>query len=99
VRNGITSEVDWVERYEALRAHALGQAPLDFVPLDLALLLHRGLAAWIAANVRSRQPESLHENGSGREESGAEATLETPRTELVRVLAGMALLGRRRGAA
>jgi hypothetical protein len=29
----------WVERYERLRAHATGQAPLDFIPLDLALLL------------------------------------------------------------
>ena len=91
--------MDWVERYEALRAHALGQAPVDFVPLDLALLLRRGLAAWIAANVRSLQPLISHKNGSGREEHGAEATPATPRAELVRVLASMALLGRRRGAA
>ena len=96
----MTSEVDWVERYEALRAYALGQAPLSFVPLDLALLQRRGLAAWIAANVLSRQPLSSHQNGSGHEEGGAaEATREGPRTELVRVLAGMALLGRRKGAA
>ena len=99
MKDGITSEVDWVQRYEALRTHVLGQAPLGFVPLDLALLQHRGVAAWMAANVSSRQPLSLHENGSGREERGAEATLEAPKTELVRVLAGMALLGRRRGAA
>ena len=99
MRDGATSEVNWVERYEALRAHALGQAPLGFVPLDLALVQRRGLAAWIAANVSSRQPLNSHDNGSGREERGAEATRETPRTELVRVLAGMALFGRRRGAA
>lgn len=99
MRDGATSEVDWVERYEALRAHALGQAQVGFVPLDLALLQCRGLAAWITANVSSRQPLNSHENGSCREKRGAEATRETPRTELVRVLAGMALLGRRRGAA
>lgn len=96
MRNGITSEVVWVERYEALRAHALGQAQVDFVPLDLALLRHRGVVAWMAADVSSRQPLSSHKNGPGREERRAEAT---SRTELVQVLAAMALLGRRRGAA
>ena len=95
MKDGATSEVDWIERYEALRAHALGQAPLGFVPLDLALLLRRGLAAWMAADMGSSHPRRSSDLGSGREEHGAEA----PRTELVRVLAGMALLSRRRGAA
>ena len=52
---------------------------------DLALLQHRGVAAWMAANVSSRQPLSLHENGSGREERGAEPTLEAPRRRLAMI--------------
>lgn len=99
MKDGATSEVDWIERYEVLRAHALGQAPLGFVPLDLALLLRRGLAAWMAADKRSSHPRGSSDLGWGREEPGTEATLEAPRTELVRVLAGMALIGWRRGAA
>ena len=99
MKDGAAPEVDWIERYEALRAHALGQAPLGFVPLDLALLLRRGLAAWMAADMGSSDPRRFSHLGLGREEHEAEATPEAPRTELVRVLAGMALLGRRRGAA
>ena len=99
MKDGATSEVDWIERYESLRAHALGQAPLGFVPLDLALVLRRGLAAWMAVDRGASDPRRSSDLESGREEQGTEATLDTSRTELVRVLAGMALIGRRRGAA
>ena len=39
----------WAERYEALRAYATGQAPLDGIPPGLALLQHHGMVAWMTA--------------------------------------------------
>lgn len=40
--------MDWTEQYEALRAHAVGEAPVGFVPLGLGVLHRRGVAGWMA---------------------------------------------------
>lgn len=83
---------EWTRRYEALRAHATGEAPLDFVPLGLAVLWHRGVAAWMAAEC------SVVDAGSGAERAGRRSgpilshEPGAPRSELVRLLAGTALL-------
>lgn len=80
----------WVERYEELRAHATGHAPLGCIPLGLALLQHRGVTAWMTAAGVSDDVESRgraarspatepHDQGDAR------------RAELVRLLAGAAL--------
>lgn len=80
---------EWTRRYEALRAHATGEAPLAFVPLGLALLWHRGVAAWMAA-----ESSALSAGGSGEEAARRKAVSPpaAPRSELVRLLAGTALL-------
>lgn len=83
---------EWTRCYEALRAHATGEAPLDFVPLGLAVLWHRGVAAWMAAE------SSVVDAGSGVERVGRRnrpILSDEPgasRSELVRLLAGTALL-------
>lgn len=98
---------EWTRRYEALRAHATGdtcatggtggtgEAPLAFVPLGLALLWHRGVAAWMAAE--SSALGVLGVLGAGKSKEGiagrhAALPLEASRSELVRLLAGTALL-------
>jgi hypothetical protein len=83
---------EWTRRYEALRAHATGEASLAFVPLGLALLWHRGVAAWMAAESSAIGAERLGERVAGR---NAALPLEAPRSELVRLLAGTALLAAR----
>jgi len=80
---------EWTRRYEVLRAHATGEAALGFVPLGLALLWHRGVAAWMAA-----ESSAIGAGGSGERvvESKVVYPLEAPRSELVRLLAGTAIL-------
>jgi len=80
---------EWTRRYEALRAHAVGEAPLAFVPLGLALLWHRGVAAWMAAESSAIGAGGW---GEGTARRKAVLPLTAPRTELVRLLAGTALL-------
>ena len=52
-----SEEPDWAAGYEALRAHALGEAPVEFAPLGLALLRHHGLTAWMLAEVSATRPQ------------------------------------------
>ena len=82
--------MEWAGRYEALRAHATGEAPLDFVPLGLALLLHRGIAAWMAAGTSVAGATLPERAGRDRELSGNEFS--PSRSQLVRLLVGAALL-------
>lgn len=88
VRRGVAPE--WVGRYEALRAHATGQAPLDVVPVGLAILQHRGVAAWMAAETAVLDPV-CPERASRHAEQASRAPFTTSRSELVRLLAGTAL--------
>ena len=91
----VTAGPEWAERYEALRAHATGQASVGFIPLGLALLRHRGVAAWMAAESSAAEtalPSHAHkERGSSSMEQ-----LDACHAELVRLLAGAALLASRR---
>lgn len=81
----------WLERYEALRGHVLGEGGLAFTPLGLAVLQHRGMVAWMEIErhaltpASSWTPTALEGEGLGLEPGGA-------RTELVQLLAGTALL-------
>jgi hypothetical protein len=78
----------WGERYEQLRAHATGDAPLGFIPLGLALLQHRGMVAWMTA-------PGVSDDAGGRAASRAHdrtgEALDARRRELVRLLVGVAL--------
>ena len=85
---------EWTERYEALRAHATGQAPLGFTPLGLALLRHRGVAAWMAAESSATESDPPGQTSQKRDCSSM-AQLDTCRSQLVRLLAGTALLASR----
>jgi hypothetical protein len=84
-------EVNWAVRYEALRAHALGQAPVAFIPLGLGVLCSRGVAAWMRCETVSSSngwPVSQEKDPpwkSGTNLSGLQA-------ELAQLLAGAALL-------
>jgi hypothetical protein len=78
----------WAERYEQLRAHATGQAPLGFVPLGLALLQHRGMVAWMTAAGSS---DDVGGRASGRPLDRLGDALDARRRELVRLLAGVAV--------
>lgn len=81
---------EWAARYERLRAHATGEAPLGFLPLGLALLRHGGVAAWMAAQGSSGHVESRAQ--AGRERDGASRDADDARRcELVRLLADAAL--------
>jgi hypothetical protein len=81
---------EWGERYEALRAHALGQASLDIVPLGLALLRHRGVAAWMTAQTSAGESRAREDSRFSRWPTRHEFM--APRSELVQLLAGTALL-------
>ena len=85
---------EWTERYEALRAHATGQGPLGFTPLGLALLRHRGVAAWMAAESSATESKLSGQAYQERDCSSMDE-LDTCRSELVRLLAGTALLASR----
>lgn len=79
----------WVERYERLRAHATGDAPLGFIPLSLALLQHRGVVAWMTAEGSSADVGASGRAGPARD--GEPRALDGRRGDLVRLLAGAAL--------
>lgn len=81
----------WTERYEALRAHATGQTPLGFIPLGLALLQHRGVVAWMAAESSAVGSERYGQTYPKRARSSMDG-VDAPRSELIRLLAGTALL-------
>ena len=78
--------------YEAVRAQAIGAAP-HHAPRGLAVLLDRGLAAWIAV-----YPSSATRASPATASAPAAMTLgaPAPNSELVRVLTEMALAGGRR---
>jgi hypothetical protein len=67
----------------------MGEAPLTFLPLGLALLWHRGVAAWMAAEISATDVEGV---GQRTAQKKAAAAVTVPRPELVRLLAGTALL-------
>jgi hypothetical protein len=83
---------EWTPRYEALRAHAVGETLLDFVPLGLALLRHRGTAAWMAAESSSTDSDLSTASVRPRRQRRRNDPLDGPRSELVLLLAGTALL-------
>ncbi len=83
--------MEWAGRYEALRAHATGEALLDFVPLGLALLLHQGIAAWMAAET-SAAGGTIPERAPRDRETPCVNECSPSRSQLVRLLVGAALL-------
>jgi len=86
----------WTERYEALRAHATGQSPLGFIPLGLALLQHRGVVAWMAAESSAVGSEPYGQAYPKRDRWSMDG-VDAPRSELIRLLTGTALLTARGG--
>lgn len=84
-------DTNWPERYEALRAYALGEGPLSFAPLGLAVLCHRGVLAWMVAETSSLRP-TRPSGGQRRENRMPEIHGVGPRSELVGLLAGTALV-------
>lgn len=80
-----------VERYEALRAHALGQAAVDFVPLGLGVLRHRGLAAWLDTESAAVALPTRTPVVEGRE-GGRAFGFSGVKLELVRLVSGTVLL-------
>ena len=82
---------EWAGRYEALRAHATGEAPLDFVPLGLVLLRQRGVTAWMAAERSLLEPERAP-RARRTDPARIPGELDGFRPQLVRLLAGTALL-------
>ena len=81
----------WVERYEALRAHAVGEGQLAFRPLGLAVLRHRGVLAWM--EVEGRVVERAVAGDVACVEGVGTVSTPTPtRSELVNLLASTALL-------
>ena len=86
-----SGETDWIIRYESLRAHAVGEALLNYVPLGLGILRHRGVAAWIAAETSAA--EAAHEKrDSGCSKRASRGNFMAPRSELVQWLADTVLL-------
>jgi hypothetical protein len=82
--------VNWVTHYEALRAHALGEAPVTFVPLGLGVLYHRGVAAWMRCEALARSDPSQTPVRTGPHRR-SEIDLSPLQSELVRLLVGAAL--------
>lgn len=81
----------WAERYERLRAHAIGDTPLGFIPLGLALLQHRGVVAWMTAEGSSDDVYARGRAGHRERDRGPRDAGDARRGELVRLLAGAAL--------
>jgi hypothetical protein len=78
----------WREQYEALRSHALGEAPVAFVPLGLGILQRFGLAAWMATATTNTLPDFVGRRPSAPAcpgHGGARAE----QSELVEVLASL----------
>lgn len=87
------SVTEWTRRYEALRAHATGEALLDLVPVGLAVLWYRGVAAWMAAECSATDAVGVAAERDGPTHGRpACGPLAAPHAELVRLLAGTALL-------
>ena len=80
------------EGYEALRAQALGGFP-PLTPRGLAVFLCAGLAGWMSACPPGSRPRRAVTSKPGARETHA---LTGASAEIVRVLAEMALAGRRR---
>lgn len=78
----------WAERYEQLRAHATGHAPLGFIPRGLAVLQQRGMVAWMTT-AGSSDDAGLRGAGPPRDRPGD--ALDARHRELVRLLANVAL--------
>lgn len=88
-------------RYEVLRAHALGETPIDVTPLGVVLLRRYGLTAWMVAeaSVVCAVPAVEPVTGMGPEWRGPTETRGArlplpppPQSELVGLLASTALL-------
>ena len=95
MRGASEHEPDLVGRYEALRAHALGQMSVGWNPLGLAILHHRGVAAWMAAEQSALQSRERIEPERRCELDRQPVCGSQP--ELVRLLAGTALLTMKSG--
>jgi len=91
VKARLSGETDWIIRYESLRAHAVGEAPLDYVPLGLGILRHRGVAAWIAAETSAAEA-ALEKRDSGCPKRASRGNFTAPRSKLVQWLADTVLL-------
>lgn len=80
--------------YEAVRAQALGSATPGTTALGLALVLRRGMVAWLAVcgEVLARQP-----GPSVRSRAAPQTVAPGVQGEAVRLLAGMALAVVREG--
>jgi len=85
-------EPAWEERYEALRTQALGHAPLGHAPLGLGVLRHRGVVAWMATEVSARAGTGLAQAFEPSERLLEVGSSPSWAIELVRLLAGTALL-------
>ena len=90
-------EPAWEERYEALRTQALGHAPLGHAPLGhaplgLGVLRHRGVVAWMATEVSARAGTGLAQAFEPSERLLEVESSPSWAKELVRLLAGTALL-------
>lgn len=79
-----------IEQYEALRREALDVAPFGSRGHGLALLLARGLPAWLTALTALGSP-SLRRASAERPAEVAPRLLPAARGELTTVLAGMVL--------
>lgn len=86
----------WDRRYEVLRAQATGDAPFALAPLGLALLMQRGMAAWMAAESSAVAPDNPCAGPVSQDLAQARpGRHDLVRSELVRLLAGTALLAAR----
>ena len=57
---GNASAEEWTTRYEAVRQRALLVQDPDLTGWELALLVRRGVAAWMRAWPNADQPEQSH---------------------------------------
>lgn len=89
VEERIDNRPDWVVQYEALRTHALGNAPAGFIPLGLGVVLRRGLPEWMTFWNAARRAQT-----TAVEEVEVKRRRTEPAnpSELVHLLAGTALL-------
>jgi hypothetical protein len=80
-----------LEQYEVLRREALGTAPFGPRGHGLALLLSRGLPAWLVALTALAPPGGPTRSLVEPRREGGSGLLPTARAELTTVLAGMVL--------
>lgn len=81
----------WAERYEALRAYAVGEGMLGFLPLGLAALRHRGVVAWMEVEGRVVERPVAGPVAPVEGEDTDSVPL-SARSELISLLASTALL-------